>query len=102
MKVSVATLITTETSKQTVEVKFEGELVGSYTDKDTTCTLYSVAEDLPAWGTLMSGDESCLRMKRSWQPQRRIQRRHSCSARENERVLPHDKADELTSIHLLH
>jgi hypothetical protein len=29
--------------QQTVEVQFEGEQVGSYTDKDTTYTLYNVA-----------------------------------------------------------
>ena len=32
--------------QQAVEVKFEGEQVGSRTDKDTTYTLYSVSEDL--------------------------------------------------------
>ncbi len=41
---SVATV--TEMSRQTVEVKFEGEQVGSYTDKNTTYTLYSVPGDL--------------------------------------------------------
>jgi hypothetical protein len=42
---SVATL--TEKSQQTVEVKFEGEQVGSYTDKkNTTYTLYSVSDDV--------------------------------------------------------
>jgi hypothetical protein len=30
---------------QTVEVKFEGERVGSHTDKNTTYTLYSVPDD---------------------------------------------------------
>ena len=32
--------------QQTVEVKFQGEQVGSHTDKDTTYSLYSVADDL--------------------------------------------------------
>jgi hypothetical protein len=40
---SVATV--TEMSQQTVEVKFEGEQVGSYTDMNTTYTLYSVPGD---------------------------------------------------------
>jgi hypothetical protein len=31
---------------QTVEIKFQGEKVGSLTDKDATYTLYSVADDL--------------------------------------------------------
>lgn len=38
--------VDTETSKQTVEIKFEGEQVGSYTDNNTTYTLYSVSDDL--------------------------------------------------------
>ena len=32
--------------QQTVEVMFEGEQVGSHSDKDTTYTLYSVGDDL--------------------------------------------------------
>ena len=31
---------------QSVEVQFEGEQVGSLTDKDTTYTLYNVGDDL--------------------------------------------------------
>jgi hypothetical protein len=31
--------------QQTVEVTFQGEQVGSYSDKNTTYTLYSVASD---------------------------------------------------------
>jgi hypothetical protein len=31
--------------QQTLEVKFEGEQVGSHTDKNTTYTLYSVPDD---------------------------------------------------------
>jgi hypothetical protein len=31
--------------QQTAEIKFQGERLGSHTDKDTTCTLYSVAPD---------------------------------------------------------
>jgi hypothetical protein len=41
---SVATV--TQMSKQTVEVKFEGAQVGSYTDNNTTYTLYSVPGNL--------------------------------------------------------
>ena len=52
-------LTTTEMSKQTVEVKFEGEQVGSYTVKDTTYTLYSVAGDLYVV-YVDDGDESWL------------------------------------------
>ena len=32
--------------QQIVEVMFEGEQVGSHTDKDTTYTLYNVGGDL--------------------------------------------------------
>jgi hypothetical protein len=32
--------------QQTVEVQFQGEQVGSHTDKNTTYTPYSVADDL--------------------------------------------------------
>ena len=31
--------------QQTAEIKFQGERLGSHTDKDTTYTLYSVAPD---------------------------------------------------------
>ena len=55
---SVATL--TEKSQQTVEVKFEGEQVGSYTDKkNTTYTLYSLPDDLYVVH-VDEGDESWL------------------------------------------
>jgi hypothetical protein len=54
---SVATV--TEMSRQTVEVKFEGEQVGSYTDKNTTYTLYSVPGDLYVVH-VDEGDESWL------------------------------------------
>ena len=54
---SVATL--TEMSRQTVKVKFEGEQVGSYTDKNTTYTLYSVPADLCVVH-VDEGDESWL------------------------------------------
>ena len=54
---SVATV--TETSKQTVEVKFEGEQVGSYTDNNGTYTLYSVPGDLYVVH-VDEGDESWL------------------------------------------
>jgi hypothetical protein len=57
---SDAALTTTEMSNQTVEVKFEGELVGSYTDKDTTYMLYSVAGDLPYVVHVDEGDKSWL------------------------------------------
>jgi len=32
---------------QTVEIKFQGEQVGSHTDKDATYTLYSVPDSVP-------------------------------------------------------
>ena len=54
---SVATV--TEMSRQTVEVKFEGEQVGTYTDKDTTYTLYRVPNDLYVVH-VDEGDESWL------------------------------------------
>jgi hypothetical protein len=41
---SVAT--SPEVSKQSVEVKFRGEKVGSYTENDTAHTLYSAPGDL--------------------------------------------------------
>ena len=77
-----------------MEVKFEGELVGSYTDKDTTCTLYSVAGDLPYVVHVDEGDESWLEtnggqglsegMIATFFPQLA----QACGV---ERVLPHDK-----------
>jgi hypothetical protein len=39
-------LISTSDTVQTLEVKFQGEKVGSHTDKDTTYTLYRVPGDL--------------------------------------------------------
>jgi len=54
---SVATA--TEMSQQTVEVKFQGEQVGSYTDKNTTYTLYSLPDDLYVVH-VDEGDESWL------------------------------------------
>jgi hypothetical protein len=90
---SVAT--PTEVSQQTVEIKFEGEQVGSYTDKDTTYTLYSVPADLYVV-YVDEGDESWLEtnggqglsegMLGTFFPQLA----EACGV---ERVLPHDKAD---------
>jgi hypothetical protein len=90
---SETALTTTEMSKQTVEVKFEGEQVGSYTDKDTTYTLYSVAGDLYVV-YVDEGDESWLEtnggqglsegMLVTFFPQLA----EACGV---ERVLPHDK-----------
>ena len=54
---SVATV--TEMSQQTVEVKFEGEQLCNYTDKDATYTLYSVGDDLYVVH-VDKGDESWL------------------------------------------
>jgi hypothetical protein len=45
--------------RQTVEVTFQGEWIGSHTEKDTTCTLYSVADDLYVVH-VDKGDESWL------------------------------------------
>jgi hypothetical protein len=56
---SETALTTTEMSNQTVEAKFEGEQVGSYTDKNTSYTLYSVAGDLYVV-YVDEGDESWL------------------------------------------
>jgi hypothetical protein len=90
---SVAT--PTEMSKQTVEVKFQGEQVGSYTDNNTTYTLYSVLGDLYVVH-VDKGDESWLEtnggqglseaMLGTFFPQ-------LAEACDVERVLPHDKAD---------
>ncbi len=55
---SVATV--TEMSQQTVEVKFEGEQLGNYTDKDTTYTLYSVVPGDLYVVHVDEGDESWL------------------------------------------
>jgi hypothetical protein len=43
-----------------VEVQFEGEQVGSHTEKDTTYTLYIVAGDLPYVVHVDAGDEKWL------------------------------------------
>jgi len=45
--------------QQTVEITFQGEQVGSYTDKKNTYTLYSVADDLYVVH-VDEGDESWL------------------------------------------
>ena len=45
--------------QQAIEIKFEGEQVGSHTDKNTTCTLYSVGDDLYVVH-VDEGDESWL------------------------------------------
>ena len=45
--------------QQTVEVTFQGEQVGSHTDKNTTYTLYSVDDDL-YMVHVDEGDESWL------------------------------------------
>jgi hypothetical protein len=45
--------------QQTVEVAFQGEQVGSHTDKNTTYTLYSVGESLYVVH-VDEGDESWL------------------------------------------
>jgi hypothetical protein len=45
--------------QQAVEVKFQGEQVGSHTDKNTTYTLYSVADDV-YMVHVDKGDESWL------------------------------------------
>jgi hypothetical protein len=55
---SVATV--TEMSKQTVEVKFEGEQLGNYTDKYATYTLYSVVPGDLYVVHVDEGDESWL------------------------------------------
>ena len=50
--------------QQTAEIKFQGEQLGSHTDKDTTYTLYSVAPDSVPDDVYMvnvdEGDESWL------------------------------------------
>jgi hypothetical protein len=78
---------------RTVEVKFEGEQVGSHTDDNTTSTLYSVADDLYVVH-VDEGDESWLEtnsqqglsegMVATFFPQLA----EACGV---ERVLPHDK-----------
>ena len=88
---SVAT--PSEVSKQSVEVKFGGEEVGSYTDNNTTYTLYSVPGDLYVVH-VDKGDESWLEtnggqglsegMLGTFFPQ-------LAEACDFERVLPHDK-----------
>jgi hypothetical protein len=88
---SVAT--PTEMSIQTVEIKFEGEQVGSYVDNTITYTLYSVPGDLYVVH-VDEGDESWLEtnggqglsegMLGTFFPQ-------LAEACDFERVLPHDK-----------
>ena len=88
---SVATV--TEMSRQTVEVKFEGEEVGSYADKYATYTLYSVPGELYVVH-VDEGDECWLEtnsqqglsegMVGTFFPQLA----QACGV---ERVLPHDK-----------
>jgi hypothetical protein len=83
----------TEVSRQSVEVKFEGEQLGSYTDKNTAYTLYSVAADLYVVH-VDKGDESWLEtnggqglsegMLATFFPQ-------LAEASALERVYPHDK-----------
>ena len=50
--------------QQTVEIKFQGEQLGSHTDKNTTYTLYSVAPDSVPHDVYVvhvdEGDESWL------------------------------------------
>ena len=50
--------------QQSAEIKFQGEQLGSHTDKDTTYTLYSVAPDSVTDDVYMvhvdEGDESWL------------------------------------------
>jgi hypothetical protein len=88
---SVAT--PTEISKQTVEIKFEGEQVGTYTDKNTTYTLYSVAGDLyvvhvdegdGSWLETNGGQGLSEGMVGTFFPQLA----EACGV---ERVFPHDK-----------
>ena len=88
---SAATL--TEVSQQNVEVRFEGERIGSYTDQNTTYTLYSVPDDLYVVH-VDDGDESWLEtncgqglseeMLGTFFPQLA----EACGV---ERVFPHDK-----------
>jgi hypothetical protein len=78
---------------QTVEVKFEGEQVGSHTEDNTTSTLYSVPGDLYVVH-VDEGDESWLEtnsqqglsegMVATFFPQLA----EACGV---ERILPHDK-----------
>ena len=81
--------------QQTVEITFQGEQVGSYTDKkNTTYTLYSVADDLYVVH-VDEGDESWLEtnghqglsegMLGTFFPQ-------LAEAFVGERVFPHNKA----------
>ena len=92
---SVAT--PTEVRQQTAEVKFEGEQVGSYTDKNTTYTLYrlpnSTPDDLYAVH-VDEGDESWLETNGGQGLSEAMigtffpQLAEACGI---ERVLPHDK-----------
>jgi len=80
--------------QQTVEITFQGEQVGSYTDKKNTYTLYSVADDLYVVH-VDEGDESWLEtnghqglsegMLGTFFPQ-------LAEAFVGERVFPHNKA----------
>jgi hypothetical protein len=78
---------------RTVEVKFEGEQVGSHTDDNTTSTLYSVADDLyvvhvdegdESWLETNGGEGLSEGMVATFFPQLA----EACGV---ERVLPHDK-----------
>jgi hypothetical protein len=88
---SVATV--TEMSRQTVEVKFEGEEVGSYTDKNSTYTLYSLPGDLYVVH-VDDGDESWLEtnsqqgLSEAMVGTFFLQLAEACGI---ERALPHDK-----------
>jgi hypothetical protein len=90
---SVAT--PTEMSKQSVEIKFEGEQVGSYADNTTTYTLYRAPGDLyvvhvdigdESWLETNGGQGLSEAMLGTFFPQLA----EACGV---ERVLPHDKAD---------
>ena len=88
---SVATL--TEKSQQIAEVKFEGEQVGSYTDKNITYTLYSVGGGL-YMVHVDAGDEKWLETNGGQGLSKGMigtffpQLAEACGI---ERVLPHDK-----------
>ena len=83
--------------QQAVEIKFQGEQVGSHTDKDTTYTLYSIPDSVGDELYVVhvdEGDESWLEtnggqglsegMLGTFFPQLA----QACGV---ERVLPHDK-----------
>ena len=77
----------------TVDVQFEGEQVGSHTDKDTTYTLYSVGGDLYVVH-VDAGDEKRLETNGGQGLSEEMigtffpQLAEACGV---ERVLPHDK-----------